>query len=282
MAWALLDSLNRFFDEMLDQDAKDRIEAIAKKEKSQFGVDAFGFDAHAIKSVAPLMIWLYRHYFRVETFGAKNIPSGPMMVIANHSGQLPFDGAMIVAAFLLEPKNPRFLRGMVERWSSELPFVSTLFSRLGQVVGTPSTCKALLKNGEGVIVFPEGVRGITKLFSERYQLKSFGSGFIRIALSAKVPIVPVALIGAEEQAPSIANFGPLSKQLGLPALPLIFPQILPIPLPVKYRIHIGKPIYLEGDGTEDDDVIAEHVQKTKDCIQNMINNGLKLRKNVFF
>lgn len=282
MAQQFLENFENYFKKFIDDDTKKRIDAIAKQQTNEFGVDQFGFDAKTLLSIAPFTVWLYRNYFRCETFGAENIPAGRMMVIANHSGQLPFDGAMIITSFILEPKKPRFLRGMVERWTAEVPFISTLLSRTGQVVGSPSTCKQLLEHDEGVIVFPEGVSGIAKLFSERYQLTNFGSGFMRIALSAKAPIVPVALIGAEEQAPAIANLAPLAKKLGMPALPLVFPQIIPFPLPVKYRIYIGKPLYFSGDGTEDDAEISAMVQKTKNTIQEMINDGLRQRKNIFF
>jgi 1-acyl-sn-glycerol-3-phosphate acyltransferase len=282
MAREFFDAIEHYFKKFLDDDTKARIELIAKQQPNEFGVDQFGFDAHTLVSIAPFLVWLYRYYFRCETFGAENIPEGRMMVIANHSGQLPFDGAMIITSFVLEPKNPRFLRGMVERWTSEIPFFSTLLARAGQVVGSPSTCQKLLQKDAGVIVFPEGVAGIAKLFSERYQLTNFGSGFIRVALSSKAPIVPVALIGAEEQAPAIANLAPIAKRLGLPALPLVFPQIIPFPLPVKYRIYIGEPLMFKGDGTEDDDEINAMVQTTKNKIKDMIDYGLACRKNIFF
>lgn len=274
--------LLEYFKKFVDEDTQKRIQSIAELETNQFGVDPFGFDANTLYGVAPFMVWLYRHYFRVEAFGAENIPKGRIMTIANHSGQLPFDAAMILTAFILEPKKPRFLRGMVEKWSSEVPFISTFFSRTGQVVGAPSTCKALLERDQGVIVFPEGVNGIAKLFSERYKLSSFGTGFMRLALSAKAPIVPVAVIGAEEQAPAVANLSSLAKAFGMPALPIIFPQILPLPLPVKYRIYIGEPMHFKGDGTEDDEEIKALVQKVKNRIQEMINQGLAERKNIFF
>ncbi len=282
MAKEFFDAIEHYFRKFIDDDTKTRIDQIAQQQTNEFGVDEFGFDADTLVSIAPFMVWLYRHYFRCETFGAEHIPQGRMMVIANHSGQLPFDGAMIITSFILEARKPRFLRGMVERWTSEIPFFSTLLSRVGQVVGNPSTCLKLLEQEQGVIVFPEGVAGIAKLFSERYQLTTFGSGFMRLALAAKAPIVPVALIGAEEQAPAIANLAPLAKKLGMPALPLVFPQIIPFPLPVKYRIYIGEPLVFCGDGTEDDDEIAAMVQKTKRTIQEMIDHGLLRRKNIFF
>lgn len=282
MALTFVNLLADYCESFLDEDTKKRIDLIAARQTNEFGVDQFGLDIQTLRAVTPIMCWFYRHYFRVECFGAENIGKGRMMVIANHSGQLPFDGAMIAAAFLLEAKTPRLLRGMAERWTAEIPFISTLLPRMGQVVGTPSTCKTLLEREEGVIVFPEGVKGISKLFSERYQLAQFGSGFMRIALESKSPIIPVALIGAEEQAPAVANLGSVAKALGIPALPLIFPQIIPWPLPVKYRIYIGEPMHFNGDGTEEDDDISLMVLETKNRIQEMINQGLRERKHVFF
>src|ERR1700684_2391125 len=126
MALEFLSEIVSRLEELLDDDVKERIDHIAKHHARPLGVDQFGFDPSTLKAIAPFSVWLYRNYFRVETVGAENIPSGRMMVIANHSGQLPFDGAMIITAFMLEPKIPRLLRGMVERFSSELPFIGTL------------------------------------------------------------------------------------------------------------------------------------------------------------
>lgn len=282
MAEELLQGLKNRLLNLVDEGVGRRIDLIAKKKKAQFGEDPFGFDPDTIKALSPIAMWFYRHYFRVETFGAENVPDKKVLVIANHSGQLPFDGFMLGTAFIVEPKIPRLLRGMVERWVSELPYISMIYQRAGQVVGTPHTCKTLLDRGEAVLVFPEGVEGITKLFSERYKLARFGTGFMRIALATKAPILPVAIIGAEEQAPSIANFTHLAKYLGLPALPLIFPQGIPWPLPVKYRIHIGKPLYFKGDGEEDDQEIMQMVEETKKALQKLIDHGLTKRKNIFF
>lgn len=266
----------------IDPADMERLEKIPRNNMNEFGVDPFGFDPDSIKFMAPLMVWLYRNYFRCEVSGIENIPDGRMMVIANHSGQLPFDGLMIATAFLLEGEKPRALRGMAERWSAELPFISTLFVRAGAIVGEVNSCLRLLDLDEAVIVFPEGVKGITRLFSERYKLMRFGHGFMRIAMKSKTPIVPVALIGAEEQAPAIANLAPVAKMLGFPALPIILPQIIPFPLPVKYRIHIGKPMHFSGDGTEDGSVVADHVGQVKSTMQTMLDDGLRARHSIFF
>ena len=259
-----------------------RIHALSQKNLNSFRVDPFGFDPESIKPLFPFANWLYKKYFRCETFGVSNIPQGRVIVIANHSGQLPFDGLMINMAFILEPKKPRLLRGMAERWSAELPFISTLFARSGTVVGEPSACEELLKLEEAVIVFPEGVRGISKLYKDRYKLVDFGHGFMRLALKTQTPILPVALVGAEEQAPSIANLRWLGRLLGAPGFPIIFPHLIPFPLPVKYRIHIGKPMLFESTGKEDEESIAGMVAQTRETIQNMLHHGVKTRRSIFF
>ena len=268
--------------ERADPELIARIDAIPRDNLNEFGVDPFGYDPEALKLVAPVAAWFYRHYFRCEVHGMENVPeSGRFLLIGNHSGQLPFDAFMIASAMLLDAPNPRVMRSMVERWSAELPFISSLFVRMGQVVGDPAVCRMLLRSDEAVLVFPEGARGINKLFAQRYQLSEFGHGFMRLALQTRSPIVPVALVGAEEQAPSVADIKPLARAMGLPAFPLIVPQLLPLPLPVKYRIWFGEPLYFEGDGDDDDDVVAAHVKKVRHTIQRMLEHGLMQREGIF-
>lgn len=265
----------------MDEEVLARIEAVPKDNLNEFGVDPFGYDPELVKLLSPIAVWFYRNYFRVEVQNINRIPDGRFLLISNHSGQLPFDAVMIGTACLMDSDRPRILRSMVERWSAELPFVSHLFTRSGQVVGDPSTCKRLLEADEGVLVFPEGARGINKLFAQRYQLTPFGHGFMRLALETKTPIIPVAVIGAEEQAPAVADLKPLAKLLGFPALPVILPQLVPLPLPVKYRIWFGQPMEFKGDGSEDDDVVAGHVKSVRKTIQRMIDYGLRDRRGIF-
>lgn len=267
--------------DQVDEELIARIEALPRGNLNEFGTDPFGFDPETIKLIAPLAVWLYRHYFRVECHGLEHIPEGRFLCIGNHSGQLPFDAMMVGTATLLDAPRPRLLRSMVERWSAELPFISSLFVRMGQVVGDPSVCRRLLEADEGVLVFPEGARGISKLFNQRYQLTAFGHGFMRLALETDAPIVPVAVIGAEEQAPAVYDIKPLAKLLGFPAVPIIFPQILPLPLPVKYHLWFGPPMRFRGDADEDDEIVAQHVKQVKHTIQRMIQRGLEQRKGIF-
>jgi 1-acyl-sn-glycerol-3-phosphate acyltransferase len=251
------------------------------RSQNEFGVDSFGFSPDfALAAVAPLL-WLYKHYFRVETHGIEKVPKGRVLLIANHSGQLPFDGAMIALSLLVEGNPPRPARSMVEKWVPALPYVSSFMARMGQIVGTPENCRRLLANDEAILVFPEGVRGLNKLWSQRYQLQEFGLGFMRLALETNTPIVPVGVVGAEEQAQAVVNLKPLAKLLGFPSLPLTTTGV-PFPLPTKYRLHFGEPMHFTGRPDDEDAELDKKVRSVKSAIQTLINQGLKERKHVFW
>lgn len=249
---------------------------------NEYGVDPFGLDLEFTKAAIAPVLWLYKNYFRVEAHGLENIPeSGRVLFISNHSGQLPFDGAMIGCAALTEANPPRMVRAMVEKWVPTLPYASTLFARLGQVVGTPENCRRLLNQGEAILVFPEGAKGISKLYRDRYQLQDFGNGFMRLALETKTSIIPVAVVGAEEQAPALADLKGLARLLGLPAVPVTLTG-LPLPMPVKYRIYFGEPLCFTGSANDEDAEIEKKVRHVKATIQAMLNEGLRERKHVFW
>jgi 1-acyl-sn-glycerol-3-phosphate acyltransferase len=191
------------------------------------------------------------------------------------------DGAMIGVALLLEADPPRAIRSMVEKWVPSLPYVSTFMARVGQIVGTPENCRRLLESDEAILVFPEGVRGLGKLWPQRYQLQDFGLGFMRLALETNTPIVPIAVVGAEEQAPALMDVKPLAKLLGFPSFPLTVTG-LPLPLPTKYRIYFGEPLRFTGRADDEDSELDKKVRTVKTAIQTMINQGLKERQGVFW
>jgi 1-acyl-sn-glycerol-3-phosphate acyltransferase len=170
---------------------------------------------------------------------------------------------------------------MVEKWVPTLPYISTFFARVGQIVGTPENCRRLLNAGEAILVFPEGARGITKLWPQRYQLQEFGLGFMRLALETDTPIVPVAVVGAEEQAPALLDIKPVAKLLGFPAFP-ITPTGLPFPLPTKYRLYFGEPLHFTGRADDEDSELDKKVRTVKAAIQTMIHQGLKDRRGIFW
>jgi 1-acyl-sn-glycerol-3-phosphate acyltransferase len=252
--------------------------------QNEYGFDPFGFHRDHLKLALPLVRWLHRSYFRTEVHGIDNLPAaGRVLVVSNHSGQLPFDGLIIGAAMFLDADPPRMARSMIERFVPTLPFASFLFSRWGQITGTPENCRRLLEDEEAILVFPEGARGISKPFSKRYQLAQFGLGFMRLALATDTPIVPVAVVGAEEQAPAV-NVKPLARLLGSPSFPVVpYPPFVPVvPLPVKYRLYFGEPMQFDGDADDDEEVIEEKVRSVRNRIQSMIHLGLRGRRHVFW
>jgi len=249
--------------------------------QNEYGVDPFGLDLDFAKAAAAPALWLYKNYFRVETHGIEKVPEGRVLLVANHSGQLPLDGVMIGCAMLCEAEPPRVARAMVERWAPTLPFVAPFFARMGQVVGTPENCRRLLAAGETITVFPEGVRGLNKTFDKSYQLQEFGLGFMRLALETGTPIVPVGVVGAEEQAPALLDFKAAAKMFGLPALP-ITPTLLPFPMPVKYHLHFGAPMRFSGNPDDEDSELERRVREVKQAIQAMLDAGRVSRKSVFF
>ncbi len=279
----LIDRLRQLRGATPDDDIAGRTQALVVH-GNEFGFDPFGLSRDSLRGVVRVARWLYRNYFRASAFGIENIPAaGRVLFVSNHSGQLPFDGLVIGAATFLEPPQPRLVRSMVEYFVPTVPFASYLFSRWGQITGTPENCRRLLAIEEAVLVFPEGARGISKPFSKRYQLAEFGKGFMRLALEMQAPIVPVAVIGAEEQAPAI-NVKSIARLLKMPSFPVVpYPPFLPLfPLPVKYRIYFGEAMSFTGDPDDDDEVLDEKVRVVKTRIQSMLRVGLREREHVFW
>lgn len=248
------------------------------------GVDPFGLDPAWAKYALMTAAFFHKVYFRAEIHHPERVPKGPVLLVSNHSGQLPFDGMVIGASLFLDVDPPRIMRSMVEKWTQTLPFVSTAYSRFGQVVGVPENARRLLGQGDAVLVFPEGARGISKGFADRYHLAPFGLGFMRLALSTRAPILPVAVVGAEEQYFSFGNLPSVAKLLHMPTFPLV-PQLfvpgLQMPLPVKYRVYYGEPIQFEGDPEDDDSIIEEKVARVRAEIEAMVQKGLSERRGLF-
>jgi len=277
------DRMVRIAEDALGEELDARIARI-RTHPNEAGVDPFGFDPAVARYALAVSAFLHRFYFRSEVFGTERVPEGRVLIVANHSGQIPMDGLLVGTSLMLDAEPPRFPRSMVERWSAELPFVSVLFPRCGQVVGSPDNARRLLENEEALVVFPEGIRGISKTFDRRYQLESFGLGFLRLALETDTAIVPVGVIGAEEQLVSVANLESVGKLLGMPAFPVI-PQLLfgvPFPLPTRYRIHFGEPLRFSGDPDDDDSVILEKVQQVRGAVQRLVDQGLERRRAIFW
>jgi 1-acyl-sn-glycerol-3-phosphate acyltransferase len=242
------------------------------------GFDHFGISSRHLGVFYTLLEPLYRHYFKVEVKGLEHIPPcGRGMLIGNHSGGIPVDAGMIFASIFFGLDPPRHVHGMVEKFAQNLPFLSSLFSRIGQLTGLPEHALQILEAGRLLLAFPEGVRGTGKLFNDRYQLARFGTGFMRIALQTKSPIIPFAFVGGEEAMPVIYHAQPLADLIGVPYIP-IPKHIIPLPKPEYCQIIYGEPLYFEGSGNERDVIIQGYVDQVKETIAGLIIEGRERRE----
>jgi 1-acyl-sn-glycerol-3-phosphate acyltransferase len=265
--------------------------SLRRRMEGDYEIDDFGRDQQLLDVVLPLFQLLYRSYWRVEVSGSEHVPAqGRAMLVSNHSGVLPFDGAMIGLALHNETASQRLPRALADAWFPTLPFISTLLMKTGQVQAHPLNALRLLERDELVAVFPEGTRGIGKPFRQRYQLQRFGrGGFIKVALQAGAPIIPVAVVGAEEIYPVIGRLDPLARLLGMPFFPLTptWPWTGPLglaPLPTKWFIDIGQPIHLAGYDAHDaanPAVVARLTDQVRTTIQRMLLERLAKRRSIF-
>jgi 1-acyl-sn-glycerol-3-phosphate acyltransferase len=264
-------------------------EVRAAHRKGRYEVDDFGFDREWTEVLLPVFRLLYKRYWRVETNGVHVVPSrGPALLVSNHAGVLPYDGAMIKVAVF--EATERHARALIAAWFGGLPVVSWLLRRTGQTLGHPDDTLRLLRAGELVLVFPEGVKGTGKPFSERYRLRRFGrGGFAEVALRAGVPIIPVSVVGSEETYPMLADIRPLAALLGMPYFPVTptWPLLGPlglIPLPSKWRIRFHEPIdtAVYGPGAADDPSLVMRVSdEVRDTIQAGLVEELMARRSAF-
>jgi 1-acyl-sn-glycerol-3-phosphate acyltransferase len=254
--------------------------------------DAFGRDPVFAETLRPLFEFLYGVWWRVEASGVERIPAdGAALLVANHSGVLPYDGAMIKLAIENEHPARRVCRMLILDMFALLPFLAPTLMKYGEVRAHPDNAERLLRAGDLVGVFPEGVKGVGKYFRERYQLARFGrGGFIRIALRTGAPIIPCAVVGAEEIHPILARADWLGAPLGFPYFPLTptFPWLGPlglVPLPTKWSIDFGDPIPMDEYGPEaaDDPILVNRLAlEVRSIIQKMIDGRLARRRSVWF
>jgi 1-acyl-sn-glycerol-3-phosphate acyltransferase len=246
---------------------------------NRFGVDPYGISKTFIARIMTAFSYLYRSYFTVDVRGTEHLPRrGRAMLVGNHSGGIALDGAMVITSIFLELDPPRLVQTMADKFINRVPFISLWANRTGQFTGLPENAHRLLEDDRLVLVFPEGARGTAKLYHERYSLVNFGTGFVRLALKTKAPIVPFAFLGGGDAIPTVANAYNLGRLFGAPYVPLT-PYLLPLPLPVRLGIEYGEPIVLEGTGTEDDDVVNAHVERVKEAIAQLIDVGRARREH---
>jgi 1-acyl-sn-glycerol-3-phosphate acyltransferase len=244
---------------------------------SKHGIDAYGIDKDELARFFTALEWAYRHYFQVEVHGTEHIPlSGRAMLIGNHSGGVALDALMVLASCFFELDPPRLAQGMAEKFINKVPGASQMASRLGQFTGLPEHADRLLRDERLLMVFPEGARGTAKLARDADSLVRFGTGFMRLALKTRTPIIPVAFVGGGEAIPTVMNLYKLGQLLGVPYIP-VTPYLVPFPKPVRLQLLYSEPLLFEGDGSEADDVIHSYVEQVRARIAWLIEQARALR-----
>jgi 1-acyl-sn-glycerol-3-phosphate acyltransferase len=260
----------------MSEEIRGRVERLELPWNS-YGSDPYGISKEDLGWFFDAASYLYRSYFRVRSTGVEHVPDrGRAMLVGNHSGGIALDALMVVTAMFLEKEPPRLAQGMAEKFLAKTPFASRVLSRLGHLTGLPEHVARMLRDERLVLVFPEGARGTAKLFWHRNSLVQFGTGFMRLALQTRAPIVPFGFVGGGEAIPTIANSYKLGRLVGVPYVPLT-PWVLPLPLPVRLELRFGSPLVFEGSGNEDDRVIEEKVGEVKRRIAELIDEGKRSR-----
>lgn len=241
------------------------------------GFDIFGLHPPALAGAVALSAPLYDHYFRVEADGIEHVPAtGAAILVANHGGMLPVDAAMLCLDVLRRTDPPRIPRAIADHFVHRMPLISTLFARVGVVSGTPANVRRLLADGELIAIFPEGVSGPAKRFRDRYQLQDWRVGFAEHALRHRAPVIPVAILGAEESFPLGAKLRGFHG-FGAPYFPI---PAFPVPLPARYRIQYGPPMTLSGD-PEDPVDVATAADAVRGTLQRMVEDARDARRGIF-
>jgi 1-acyl-sn-glycerol-3-phosphate acyltransferase len=277
---------------MVNYTVKYNADLVQRRFTGEYDTDEWGVDWEFLDVVRPFFTFLYKVYWRVSATGTENIPvQGRTLLVANHSGQLPWDGMMIAAAVMNEHIAQRLVRTLYSDWVPRVPFFSAWLVRMGQTLATEDNGTRLLEQDELVAIFPEGYKGIGKLYRDRYKLARFDQGgFVKMALETQAPIIPVSVVGAEETYISLAKSATGAKLTGLPYFPIspTFPWLGLlglVPLPTRWYIDFGEPTVLDdyGPGAAQNLVLVSQLSdQVRNTVQEMIHARLAQRSSVFF
>jgi 1-acyl-sn-glycerol-3-phosphate acyltransferase len=266
-------------------------DVLKRRLTGEYQTDEWGLDREYLDAVLPFFDFMYGKYWRVDMTGLENVPAeGRALLVVNHSGQLPWDGSMLATGVLRNHASQRIVRTLYSDWFPTLPFISDFLTKCGQVLATEENGIRLLGHDELVAVFPEGYKGVGKLYKDRYRLARFGrGGFVRMALKTGAPMLPVSVVGAEETYISLAKSDFMAKLIGFPYFPIstTFPWLGLlgfVPLPTKWYIDIGEPIPMDGYGPEAANnlmVVSQITDQVRNVVQQMIYSRLAKRRSVF-
>ncbi len=256
-----------------------------------FGYDRFGLEKETAALAYLFFRQVYKYWFRVESEGHHNIPRvGRCILAANHGGLLPWDGSMACVDTLCRLHPPRMLRTIVDNFVADIPFLNVLFARVGQVIGARRNFRELLQAEELVLVFPEGTPAIGKTVRERYRLRPFHVGFVEFALTHQAPVIPVAFVGPDDQAPILFTLDGIGKRFGLPFVPVTptFPWLGLLgllPYPVKYHIAYGEPFHFyreyPKEAARNPKLVEELAGRVRERVQEMVDAGCRKRRGIF-
>jgi 1-acyl-sn-glycerol-3-phosphate acyltransferase len=277
---------------MVNYTVKYNADLVQRRFTGEYDTDEWGVDWEFLDVVRPFFTFLYKVYWRVRTTGIEHIPiEGRTLLVANHSGQLPWDGTMIATAVMSDHVAQRLVRTLYSDWVPRVPFFSAWMVRIGQTLATKDNGIRLLEEDELVAIFPEGQKGIGKLYRDRYRLARFDQGdFVKMALETQAPIVPVSVVGAEESNITLAKSAAGAKLVGAPYFPIspTFPWLGLlglVPLPTRWYIDFGEPITLDGygpDAAQNLVLVSQLSDQVRNTVQEMIHGRLAQRTSIFF
>jgi 1-acyl-sn-glycerol-3-phosphate acyltransferase len=266
---------------------------VRRRLTGDYRVDEFGFDPELTEEVlAPIARFFHERWWRVDWLGMENVPSeGGALLVSNHAGTVPWDAVVLQFGVLDRHPARRHVRLLAADLAFKFPFIGALARKSGSTQACAEDAFRLLDKGEVLGVFPEGFKGVGKGFRQRYKLHRFGrGGFIEIALRARVPIVPVSIVGSEEIYPMIYDARTVARLFGFPYFPItpFFPWLGPfglIPLPSKWLVEFGEPILTDDmpdDAWQDPVTVFEMTDRVREEIQQTLYRNLTARRSVFY